>query len=238
MSSIESIIDRQLRRWELEKNLVEGATEEVEQPFNPVITMSRQRGSRGSYIARKLAERFNYALLHKNLIDQMCKSSGYKRRIIESLDEQSRSRVETWFQGMIEGSYIDATDYARYLHEVIYSIAELGGVVVVGRGANHIIGLQRGFHVRVVAPSEARIENLMKFEKLSRDDAAREIDRSDAERRDFIKKQYNKSADSPLGYDLIINSNWVPVESVINSIAVLAMEKFGKLREQKQPTTS
>jgi len=60
MTSIEAIIDRQLRRWELESNIraAELSTKDIQQRHQPVITISRQRGSGGTLIASKLANRF------------------------------------------------------------------------------------------------------------------------------------------------------------------------------------
>src|SRR5512137_539174 len=129
MTSIEAIIDRQLRRWELESNIraAELTTQEIQQRHQPVITISRQRGSGGTLIARKLADRFNYTLLHKDVIDRMVESTGYKRRLIESLDEHSHSQMEMWFEAMVGGKYVDSSDYVRHLLEIIYSISRLGG---------------------------------------------------------------------------------------------------------------
>lgn len=232
MSSIESIIDRQIRRWELERQVQdEQKDKEVRaQDFRPVITVSRQRGSRGSYIAEKLAERFTYALLHRDLIDRICKSSGYHKRIVQSLDEHSRSQLESWFEGVLAGSYVDHGDYSRHLLKVIYSISTLGGVVVVGRGANFIIGMDRGFHVRVVAPAATRVQNLVEFQKLAEGEARREVAAKDEERGNFIRKHFGRSIDDPIEYDLVINSDAIGVDPAVNLIAIAAMEKFDRIR--------
>ncbi|MFZ5981270.1 MAG: AAA family ATPase, partial [Candidatus Zixiibacteriota bacterium] len=144
MSSIEAIIDRQLRRWELEQRK-KAEEEKVGKPgaIRPIITVSRQRGSRGAYLAERLAEKFGYQLLHREVIDHICNSTGYRRQIIESLDNKVRSRIELWFEGVFKGLYVDSSDYFRHLYKVMVSIAELGGVVVVGRAANFILGRDR-----------------------------------------------------------------------------------------------
>ncbi len=55
-SSIDSIINRQLRKWELEQSqLSESDKDQLIIPS--IITISRQKGSRGSYFASRLAER-------------------------------------------------------------------------------------------------------------------------------------------------------------------------------------
>ena len=71
--SIDSIIDRQLRRWEHERRTTRAAGPEPRPGpgFQPVITVSRQHGSSGSTIASALAERFGYTLLHRDVIERM-----------------------------------------------------------------------------------------------------------------------------------------------------------------------
>jgi cytidylate kinase len=235
MTSIEAIIDSQLRRWELERNIraTELSTQEIQLRHQPVITISRQRGSGGTLIASKLAIRFNYTLLHRDIIDRIVESTGYKRRLVESLDEHSQSRMETWFAAMVAGNYVDGSDYARHLSEIIYSISQLGGVVVIGRGANFIVGRDLGFHIRVIAPRDDRIHSLMQYEGLSEKDAARAVDTSDRERSEFVKRTFGTSIDDPLYYDLVINHLTISVDTATSLIAAAAMEKFALLRNKE-----
>lgn len=238
MTSIETIIDRQIRRWELQKSLEEshhGVARSLHLP-KPLITVSRQRGSRGTIIAERIAYRFNYTLLHKDIIDRIVDTSGYKRRIVESLDDHTRSQMELWFESVITGKLVDLNDYARHLLEVIFSVSRLGGIVVVGRAANFIIGSNRGLHVRIVGTMAGRMRNLMEQEKMSEADARREIEKSDHERAEFVKRLVHKSIDDPQYYDLILNSDWIPVEQAVSLIANAAMEKFELLaREDLRP---
>lgn len=238
MTSIETIIDRQIRRWELQKSLEDshhGVARSIHIP-KPLITVSRQRGSRGTIIAERIAYRFNYTLLHRDIIDRIAETSGYKRRIVESLDDHTRSQMELWFESIITGKLVDLSDYARHLLEIIFSVSRLGGIVVVGRAANFIIGPNRGLHVRVVASTATRIRNLIELEKMSEADARRELDKADHERSEFVRKLVHKSVDDPQYYDLVINSDWISIEQAVSLIANAAMEKFELLaREDLQP---
>ncbi len=232
MPTTDAILDRQLRRWELERQLSRSAraADEPRPGHQPVITVSRQKGSGGSLLAGKLAERFDYTLLHRDLIDRICATTGLQKRIVESLDGHARSELALWFESVVAGSFIDASDYVRALLETIYSVARLGGVVVVGRGANYIIGHDGGFHLRVVAPREVRVATLAAREGITLREAARAIDHSDRERSEFVRKLYRRDIDDPLGYDLVINHLSISVEAAVSLIAAAAMEKFERLR--------
>lgn len=240
MPSLENILDRQIRRWEMEgtARLHEGGPHDrARQPRQPVLTVSRQRGSGGTILAERLAQRFGYTLLHRDIIDRICESAGYKRRVVESLDGHARSQLQLWFESMVQGTYVDASDYVKALLEVIYSISELGGVVVVGRGANFIIGHGRGFHIRVVAPREVRVRNLVVREGMAEREARREIERCDHERDAWVRQVFGRSADDPLAYDLVINHLSISMESATSLVAAAAQEKFERLRLGGAPAT-
>ena len=182
--SIDSIVDRQFRRWEMELSLRprQGHRSEARVAAHPVITLSRQHGSLGSEIAARLADRFRYTLLHRDIIDRMCESTDYSHRLLETLDEHAQSHLTTWVQSMLAGRYVDEGDYVRALIKTVYSIARLGGVVVVGRGSNFIVGLEHGFHIRVVAPRDRRVETLVQRLGVSPRDAVHETESVDRHR--------------------------------------------------------
>ncbi len=229
MGSIETIIDRQLRKWEMEKQLRDRAAEEGKKPqIKPIVTVSRQRGSQGSYLGEKLAEKLGYQLLHREIIDEICSSSGYRRQIIESLDNKVRSGMELWFEGVFKGMYIDSSDYFRHLYKIIMSISALGGVIVVGRGSNFILRHDQGFHIRVVAAVPKRIENLIKHQGLSREQAVKEVKELDKSRAEFIKNNFGQDIDDARHYDLVINTTYLDIDEAIK-IAETAMHAKMKI---------
>ncbi len=228
MTSIETIIDRQLRRWEIErqKKLEVKASAEKLEP-KPVITVSRQRGSRGSYLAELLAESMAYQLLHREIIDEICNSSGYRRQVIESLDDKTRSNIELWFDGMVKGQYVDASNYFRHLLKVIRSISAHSGVVIVGRGANFIMPSNTGFHLRVIADTVTRIDNLVKYQNLTRKDAETAVKVADKERSEFIRSSFRCDINDPAAYDLVINTTAIEIEDALE-LAKIAIKSKAK----------
>jgi cytidylate kinase len=230
--SIDLIIDRQFRRWDYELRKSRGSVEAADPPpaHRPVITISRQHGTHGTRVAAELANRFEYTLLHRDVIDRMCASTGISRRLMEALDEHSRSELTNWFDSMLAGKYVSAGDYVAALLKTVYSIAQLGGVVVVGRGANFIVGPERGFHARVVAPREDRIRALTMRKEISVKEAAREVDERDHERASFARRLFGRSVDDPLAYDVTINQEGLSPEALARILASAAREKLERLR--------
>ncbi len=58
-----------------------------------VITISRQLGSRGSYIGTEVAQRLGFRYLDREILSRAAANAGYPdERMVEALAEQERSR--------------------------------------------------------------------------------------------------------------------------------------------------
>jgi cytidylate kinase len=228
MTSIDAIINRQLLRWELQRQ--EAQAKAVGRPAPPpIVTVSRQSGSRGSYFASRLAEKMDYQRLHREIIDTICESAGYRKRIIESIDEKFRGELALMVESIFTGKAVDHRDYMIHLGQTVLSMSRLGGVILMGRGGNFILGPKRGFHIRFIAPLEKRIQNLVTYKKLERKAAEKLIEKSDASRREFIRKLFNADIDAPQHYDLVINAEYMDVEELLDVVATAIRAKFEKL---------
>ncbi len=230
MTSIETIIDRQLRRWEMERQKkLEVEKSDASPKKRPIVTVSRQRGSRGSFLAEQLADRLGYQLLHREIIDRICDSSGYRRQVIESLDDKTRSNIELWFDGLIKGQYVDASNYLMHLLKAIRSISAHSGVIIVGRGANFILSPGEGLHIRVIADINTRIENLIRFQNISKMDAESAVKKADKERSDFIYSNFRRDINDSTAYDLVINTTYVGIEDALEMVNIGIISKINSL---------
>ena len=229
MTSIDAIINRQLLQWEYQrKQTIHGALLPDSKSPTRIVTVSRQRGSRGAYFARRLAEQLDYTCIHREIIDAICESSGYLKRVVGSLDEKFRNDLELMIESLLLGRSVDHHDYIRHLYRVIHSMASLGGVLLIGRGGNFILGPKCGFHIRVVAPFDARVEYLQKYDNLDRDQARKAIEVADFTRHQFVQKLFDKEIDDSINYDLMINTASIDVEDMIRAAAILVNAKFEK----------
>jgi cytidylate kinase len=227
---VEALIERQIKKWEAEK----AAREEQEIPppkeVLPIITVSRQRGSSGSYIARVLAERLGYNYVHRQMIDIICAKAGLRRRIVEALDGKAQSQIGLWVEGMLHEKYVDSSDYFKYLYHTITVLAHHGGLVLVGRGGNFVLTLETGFHLRVVAPMKRRVEKITEFANVDHRTAMEAIEESDKVRAAFVKASFRKDIDDPHYYDLVLNTGILSAEDAVE-IAITAINaKFATLK--------
>jgi len=228
MTSIDAIINRQLLKWEHQRRQAEEEKEEKPKPA-PIITISRETGSRGSYFGSRLAMKLGYQRLHREVIDSICKSSGYRKQIIESLDNRFRGNLEMMVESFFTGQSVDHADYHRYMYQVVLSVSELGGVILMGRGGNFILGPERGFHIRFICDRDRRIENLTKYKNVTEKEAIEAIEDSDTHRREFVRKLFHADINTPHNYDLVLNSTLIDVEELIDTAVAAFKGKMDKL---------
>lgn len=229
MTSVESLINRQFLLWERQQVAGKAESEKRLLP-QPIVTVSRQAGSRGSYFASRLALKLDFQRIHREVIEAICRSSGYRKRIVESLDERYRSELALLVESVVDGGKtIDHSDYVRHLCQVILTMARLGGVVLVGRGGSFILGPQRGLHLRIISPKSRRVRNLVTYKDLSADEAEQIVEESDARRKQFVRKVFGADIDDPGHYDLVMNFDSIDVEEMVDAAVVAYKGKMDKL---------
>ncbi len=227
MKTVEKIIERQLRQWESERRRREeeaarGPIEDIQSPpGKPVITVSRETGAGGNTLANLLAEKLGYQVFDRQIVDHISEESGIRQRMVESLDEKSQSELNLWVEGLVHQRYVNASDYLKMLIPILGSAAELGEVIIVGRGANFVMGLDRGIHVRVVAPLEVRVGHMTALLSYSKDDARRHIEKTDADRRAFIQKHFGAEWGDASAYHLVVNTGAMSFRAAANAVAAL-----------------
>lgn len=202
MKTIGRIVDDQIRGWEHQRT--HGGREGGGQQCAP-ICISRDIGSGGRMIARLLAERLDYKLFGRDSIDHIAEDLHTQRRLVDLLDEQSKSGLERWVDGYLHGAPVEYDEYGRSLVKVIRSAALQGDVIFLGRGANFILGLEESFCVRVVAPAERRIAQLVEYESIGLAEAEKLIQVTDSERTAFVKRVFHRDINDPLNYHLTLN---------------------------------
>ena len=209
---IEAIIERQVAQWNAERA---AARERGNKTLTllPVVTISRQLGSGGGTVARKVAEDLDCSLVGYGIVDTVAGNLGLPKDILNCMDEKLKSQFKSWFDSSFCGE-VDQDDYHRYMVAIIRSMAELGAVVFLGRGAAFVDTERRKINVRIIAPKPVRIERVMKRHGSTQKAAVDAIEKSDRERTKFIRKVFGKDWNDPTNYDLIINTTSVDVTHV------------------------
>ena len=110
-----------------------------------IITISREFGSGGRTIGRRVAEELGIPFYDKELVDQIALESGFAPKFVEENGEHSPglSRLSYAFApqgvpGVMNG--LSTADFLWNIHcSVILQLADKGPCVIVGRNADYIL---------------------------------------------------------------------------------------------------
>lgn len=173
----------------------------------PVITVSREMGSQGRYIAERAAQSLGFHFVDKRTIEEILRQYGFGDFRQEY---DSASSFWTRFDSR-------RADMMKMLDRVVQLLAQHGDVVILGRGSFAVLGgLADVLNVRIQAPLPIRIKRVMARQKISEPDIAEAaIKESDDLRANFIESFYKVRWDAAKTFDLVIDTGKVPPELAI-----------------------
>jgi cytidylate kinase len=165
-----------------------------------VIAMTREMGTLGKEVARRLQERLSLRLVHHELV-----ATPVERREAPFGSEVVR---------MLDGTAAEAAPGTAYMTpEEIYALALEGDVIIRGWGAARLLkGIPHVISVRVCAPPERRVAEMMRRRGIDEAQAGREIRRSDAAHGSVFKRLFGADWRDPQNYDLVLNTGQVAPE--------------------------
>jgi cytidylate kinase len=181
-----------------------------------VITISRQYASGGSAIAKQVADRLGWTIVDHEFVDRVAERVGLPPDEVAQREERVASLIERLANTLAVSSpelFLAAgdltpettrssDDIVRMTEAVIQEAAELGNVVLVGRGAQAYL---------------AHSEDTQRL-SLEEKEAERTVDRRDNERRDYVRTHYQRDWDDSCNYHLVVNSALMSYEGAADLI--------------------
>ena len=205
------------------------------------ITISREYGSGGGEIARRLAQRLQWRLIDHEIVVQVAQSLEMSQEEADARDEHSDSivsRILASMQGvdpalMVVSPVPAAVTAQRYndaLRQAVEGAVAAGHVVIVGRGSQILLANRRDvLHVRIIAPLEQRVNYVMQREGLDMETARTRIQLKDRDRVRYLQNEYHQQPGDPQLYDLVVNTDIINIDSVVDLIAVALSHKEARL---------
>lgn len=203
-------------------------------PF--VITISREVGSGGGTVARKLAERLNVNYVSKQLMQALEERFNLTPAGIEHL----KSTKKNWFTDMFEqlapnpkatvkvGGYtftqefqeaVTVKDIYKAEKEILNAIADEGSCVIAGRSAFFVLkDRPNKVDIFITASKEARIKRIMEKQGLSREDALHLIKTIDEGRDNYVKRFTDLSRYDMRNYDLLLDMDYLTEDEAVEKI--------------------
>ncbi len=183
-----------------------------------VVTVSCSYGTRGEELARLLADTLNVCCYDREILDQVARRAQLDVELLKSLDQHARCSRADWWRSVLKGEPVSRDDYRRQLVKVVLGIAH-SGAVIVGRGANLILGAGQAFRVRVVGSLDACAARVAAREGMDLSMARQRVQQADAQRAAYIRKLYGADINDSTNYDLVMNSDRLSLQGMTEVVS-------------------
>ena len=192
-----------------------------------VITISRQLGSSGDYIASLVASMLSYKLVSKQSIIM----EAQRRGMIES---DAADGVGEGKPPLLERFIRNKSRAVYAMRSILREAAMEGNSVIVGRGGNMELKERSDLlRIRIIADSETRSTRLRQERGVDRSQASRMLKQSDKERLEYVKHFFLVDLSDPGLYDIVINTSRISPDASARLI-VQAARPIGPTRTRSE----
>ena len=202
-----------------------------------VITISREIGSGGRTVGRKLARKLGVRFCDKELINALREKFSLSASEIERIKGEKKN----WLADMIR-STIPSPEFvllndpnSSYLNtvrvtvttdeifeaetEILKELAAESSCVIAGRSGFFVLkDVPNKVDIMLVAPRDKRIARVAEKQNLTPDKAALIVDRVDKSRENYVKRYTGNSRYDLRNYDLVLNVDDLSEDEVVDII--------------------
>jgi cytidylate kinase len=199
----------------------------VKKDVRRAVTISRQAGCGSGLVAEKLAGYLQqhaagdgspWTVFDRNLMDKVLEDHNLPIRLAKFLPEDRVSQLEDILADVFE-VHPPAQTVIDQSAETIFKLADLGNVILIGRGGTVITAkLPHVLHVRLVAPLARRIEHICEFYHLTEAEAHKFCLSHDRARERYLKTYFGADINNPLQYHLVINTGLLGCDQAVKLI--------------------
>ena len=210
-----------------------------EPPRLRAVTISRQTGcgalAVADQLARLLQQRYPssappWTVFDRNLMEKVLEDHHLPARLAKLLPEDRITEVQDIIDELF-GLHPPSWILIQQTSETILHLAELGNVILIGRGANVVTARLPGvIHVRLVAPTARRIQRCHDDGTMNLREAGKFVAREDLGRRRYLKKYFKSDIDDPLLYHLVLNIGRISFDEAARIVADAGLMLAGSRR--------
>lgn len=203
-----------------------------------IITVSREFGSGGRELGKRLADELGVAYYDTEIIEEVAKQTELNKNYIAEISENGLENFAFHF-GRSFGVSFDHTAMNVLVaqHNVIRELAGKGDCVIVGRGADVILSKLRPFKIFVYASSEYKIARCRQKNLTDSNISDKEMLKKFKEIDGGRKKLHELLASDNWGeceaYNLCVNTGGYEIKDIVPAVAEFSKRWFEKEDENK-----
>ena len=199
---------------------------------NVIVTVGREYGSGGRYVAKLVAEKLGLKFYDKDLIKIISDESGLSAEYIEANEENMQGNLLSNFNTQYYNNLSNDDNLFIAESKAIKNIAEKGGCVIVGRCSNYILKDNANvINVFLYSDDENKVKRAVKYYGLDKKIALKEINRINKNREKHYNYYTHEKWRNINNYDLSINVDSLGVEKTAEFIAEFVNNKTLELAQ-------
>jgi len=202
--------------------------------MNKIITISREFGSGGREVGKRLADELHYAYYDKEIITAIAKETGMTEEYINNISEKGLYPYAFQFAKSFSAYPTFQSNQTEVLvaqQKILKEIAKKGNCVIVGRGANVILKDYNPMNIFVYADMESKINRCIQKaeekESLNDKELEKKIKQIDKNRKNFHSVISNIEWGEKSNYHLCVNTSDIEIKKIIPSLANYIENWFG-----------
>jgi cytidylate kinase len=174
----------------------------------PIVTISRGSYSRGKEVAEKLAEVLGYECISREILIEASEQFNISEIKLVRAIHDAPSILERFTYGKER--------YVAYLRAALLKHVQKDNVVYHGLAGHFFLqGIPHVLKVRVIADLEYRVQEEMRRENISADEARRILLKDDEERRKWSMQVYGVDTRDPFLYDTVLHVKNLGVKDAV-----------------------
>ena len=194
-----------------------------------IITIGRQYGSGGRYVATLLADKLGIPYYDKQLLAEISKDSGICKELLEEHDEK---KSRSFLLSMMSGTQPYGENSSMYMDmpmnhriflaqfDTIRRIASEGPCVIVGRCADYVLRDEENvLNVFIKASQEERIRRVVKYYGVDPLKAEEMLKKADKQRASYYNYYATNTWGDVNNYDLCLDTGTLGIEGAVEMIA-------------------
>ncbi len=202
------LADKYIKDW-VKKQLKTKPTKFEPVKIPPAICFSRKIGSGALEVADILAEKLNYRVADRELLHYMAKDTKISKDTIAFFDERYPGKMSELASMLFGEKSFIMSDYIQNFVSAVFTFADMGSTIFVGRGIHFFLPRDRVLAVRIICSNHTRISRLAKILNLEEKEVQKILNQVDKEQGEFFKKAFGKKEASPYEFDIVINSEFI-----------------------------
>ena len=202
--------------------------------MNKIITISREFGSGGKEVAKRLADKLGYAYYDSEILRLLAKETNMSEEYIKNISEKGIYPYAFQFAksfAMYSTMQSNQTEILVKQAKILKEIAQKGDSIIVGRGADTILKDYNPMKIFVYASLESKInrckQKAKEDEKLTDKELEKKIKNIDKNRKEFNSLISNTEWGNKKNYNLCINTSNIEIKSIVPSVAMYIENWFG-----------